>query len=153
MLPIHQMPGHLVRRVHQISTALFAEECAAFGLTPVQYAALMALRATPGADATRLAALIVFDRSTIGDVLDRLQSKGLVRRDPSPTDRRVKVLALTPDGGAMLDRVAQAVERVQHRLLEPLAPPDRAVMIRLLSQIASVHDDAAPAHPGRTEAG
>ena len=150
MLPLHQMPGHLVRRVHQISTALFAEECAAFGLTSVQYAALMALRATPGADATRLSALIAFDRSTIGDVLDRLQSKGLVRRDPSPTDRRIKVLSLTPAGEAMLDQVAPAVERVQRRLLEPLVPADRAVMVRLLGQMASVHNDmtSAPLRAG-----
>ena len=38
------MPGHLIRRAQQISTALFAEECAAFDLTSVQYAALAAIR-------------------------------------------------------------------------------------------------------------
>lgn len=149
MLPIYQMPGHLIRRVHQISSALFAEECATFGLTSVQYAALMALRAYPNADATRLSALIAFDRSTIGDVLDRLESKGWVRRSPSPTDRRVKLLALTAEGEAMLDQVAQAVERVQQRLLEPLSPGDRVVMVRLLAQIASVHNDTTSA-PLRT---
>jgi DNA-binding MarR family transcriptional regulator len=146
MLPLYQMPGHLIRRAHQVSTALFAEECAAFGLTSVQYAALMALRANPGVDATRLSTLIAFDRSTIGDVLDRLETKGWVLRGPSPTDRRVKLLSLTAAGEAMLDQVADAVERVQQRLLEPLAPADREVIVRLLAQIVCMHNEtAAPA--------
>lgn len=149
MLPLYTMPGHLIRRVHQISTALFAEECAAFGLTSVQYAALMALRSNPGADATRLSALIAFDRSTIGGVLDRLEIKGWVRRDPSPTDRRIKLLSLTPDGEALLDLVAQAVDRVQQRLLEPLTPIDRSAVVRLLKQIASAHNEMTSA-PLRT---
>ena len=72
------MPGHLIRRAHQISTALFAEECAGFDLTPVQYAALVAIKANPEVDATRLSALIAFDRSTIGGVLERLEAKGWV---------------------------------------------------------------------------
>jgi DNA-binding MarR family transcriptional regulator len=153
MLPIYEMPGHLIRRLHQISSALFAEECSGFGLTSVQYAAMAALQANPGVDATRLSALIAFDRSTIGDVLDRLEAKGLVRRCPSATDRRVKLLSLTADGAALLDRVADPVARVQQRLLEPLAPADRAVMVRLLAQLASVHNDTTSAPLRTTESG
>ena len=48
-----RLPGHLVRRVHQVATAYFAEECGA-DLTAVQYAALVAIGAHPGIDATRL---------------------------------------------------------------------------------------------------
>ena len=51
------MPGHLIRRVHQVSTAYFAEECGP-DLTAVQYAALVAIGAHPGIDATRLSQLI-----------------------------------------------------------------------------------------------
>ncbi len=143
MLPILHMPGHLIRRVHQISSALFAEECGEFGLTSVQYAALVALRAFPNIDATRLSGLIAFDRSTIADVLDRLADKGFVRRSASPTDRRVKLLALTDHGEAMVDQAAGAVARVQDRLLEPLAPADREIMMRLLEEIAADQSDPA----------
>jgi hypothetical protein len=44
---LHDMPGHLIRRGPQISTALFAEECAGFDLTAVQCAALAAIRVNP----------------------------------------------------------------------------------------------------------
>ena len=142
---LYRMPGHLVRRAQQVATALFAEECGAHDLTSVQYAALFAIRAHPGVDATRLSTLIAFDRSTIGDVLERLEAKGWVARQPSPLDRRVKLLALTPDGEALLGVVAPAVQRVQERLLAPLAAKDRATMVRLLGMLADVHNEVTPA--------
>jgi len=142
---LYDMPGHLVRRVQQISTALFLEECAGFGLTSVQFAALIALRANPEVDATRLSHLIAFDRSTLGDVLERLEAKGWIRRTASPSDRRVKLLRLTLDGERHLRAVEPAVRRVQQRLLEPLAPADRATMLRLLGRIAAVHNEVTSA--------
>lgn len=145
MLPIYQMPGHLIRRVQQIGSALFAEECAALGVTPVQYAALMALRHFPGSDATRLSSLIAFDRSTIGDVLDRLETKGWIVRRPCPADRRIKRASLTEDGEKALTGATAAVERVQQRLLQPLGPEDRATMIQLLSRITEFHNDTTSA--------
>lgn len=142
---LYTMPGHLVRRVAQIASALFADECGSFDLTSVQYAALVAILANPQVDATRLSALIAFDRSTLGDVLERLETKGWVLRSPSPHDKRVKLLRLSPEGAKVLRRVAPAVRRVQERLLEPLAPADRARMVKLLAQVAEVHNDVLPA--------
>lgn len=138
---LYDMPGHLIRRAQQISTALFAEECAAFDLTSVQYAAMVAIRAHPEVDATRLSHLIAFDRSTLGSVLERLEAKGWVLRTASPTDRRVRLLRLTLEGERLLRQVEPAVRRVQQRLLEPLTPADRAAMLRLLGQLAAVHND------------
>jgi MarR family transcriptional regulator, lower aerobic nicotinate degradation pathway regulator len=143
----HAMPGHLIRRAQQISTALFAEECSAFDLTAVQFAALMAIRAHPKIDATRLSAQIAFDRSTLGDVLERLEAKGWVARSSSKTDKRVKLLRLSAAGEQLLRRALPAVRRVQERLLSPLEPQDREKMIALLSRLAQMHGDAAPA-PG-----
>ncbi len=138
---LYDMPGHLIRRAQQISTALFAEECAEFDLTSVQYAALVAIKAHPDVDATRLSALIAFDRSTLGSVLERLEAKGWVLRSPSTADKRVKLLRLTLEGDRLLRQVEPAVCRVQQRLLEPLTPADRGAMLRLLGQLATDHND------------
>lgn len=143
------MPGHLIRRVHQVSSALFAEECGALDLTAVQYAALSAIKAHPLVDATRLSALIAFDRSTIGDVLERLEGKGWIARSASPQDRRVKLLRLTPKGARLLQRVQAGVERVQERLLAPLSAAERPALLRLLGVIALHYNEDAPA-PLRT---
>lgn len=133
------MPGHLIRRAQQISGALFAEECGALDLTAVQYAALAAIAANADLDATRLSEQIVFDRSTIGGVLERLEAKGWIVRRASPEDRRVKLLDLTPGGRDVLKRVGPAVARVQKRLLEPFAPGDREAFMRLLTELTSAH--------------
>ena len=142
---LYRMPGHLVRRVQQISSALFAEECGAFDLTSVQFAALLAIGANPEVDATRLSHLVAFDRSTLGDVLERMEAKGWILRTSSPTDRRIKLLRLTVDGERLLEQVGPAVRRVQERLLAPLAPADRKAMVRLLAQLAQVHNEVTPA--------
>lgn len=142
---LYQMPGHLIRRAQQIATALFTDECAAFDLTSVQYAALCAIRANPQVDATRLSSLIAFDRSTIGDVLERLEAKGWIVRTASTQDRRIKLVRLSPAGLNLLHQVGPAVRRVQERLLAPLAPEDRGTIIRLLGELAELHNDATPA--------
>ena len=144
MNDLYSMPGHLIRRAQQISSALFAEECGEFDLTSVQYAALVAIGKNPDVDATRLSALIAFDRSTIGGVLGRLEAKGWVVRNPSPSDRRVKLLRLSAGGMEVLQRVEPAVLRVQNRLLAPLAPKDQAKLVQLLAQLADLHNDILP---------
>src|SRR6476646_6831603 len=99
---VYTAPGYLFRRMQQIAVAIFVEECKAFDLTPVQYAALIAIHTHPGIDATRLSAVIAFERSTLGNVIERLESKKLIERKPSPEDKRVKLLYLTRAGAALL---------------------------------------------------
>ncbi len=142
---LYEMPGHLIRRAQQVSTALFTEECGAFDLTSVQYAALCAIAANPCIDATRLSALIAFDRSTIGDVLARMEAKGWILRVPSAEDRRIKLVRLSASGAELLREVHPAVRRVQSRLLAPLAPQDRDTIVRLLGRLAALHDEVTPA--------
>jgi len=130
-----RLPGHLIRRVHQVSTAYFTEECGS-DLTAVQYAALVAIGAHPGIDATRLSQVIYFDRSTIGDVLDRMESKGWILRESTTSDRRVKLLQLSPAGQEILLQVEPAIRRVQERLVAPLSPGEAKTLIRLLARMA-----------------
>jgi len=136
-----QLPGHLIRRVHQVSTAYFSEECG--DLTAVQYAALVAIGAHPGIDATRLSEIIYFDRSTIGDVLDRMEGKGWILRESTPHDRRVKLLALSPAGREVLQRVEPGIHRVQDRLLAGLTAAEGKTLIRLLAKMADATAGAA----------
>src|ERR1700751_5462713 len=91
---VYIAPGYLFRRMQQIAVAIFVEECRDFDLTPVQYAALIAIHTHPGIDATRLLAVIAFDRSTLGNVVERLEAKKYIERKPSREDRRIKLLHL-----------------------------------------------------------
>ena len=140
---VYTAPGYLFRRMQQIAVALFVEECRAFDLTPVQYAALVAIHTHPGIDATRLSAVIAFDRSTLGNVIERLEAKGLIERQPSPDDKRVKLLYLTRSGAALLRVIAPSVDRAQARMLQPLKPADRKTLMTLLSQLVDLNNEAS----------
>ena len=140
---VYTAPGYLFRRMQQIAVALFMEECRDFDLTPVQYAALIAIRTHPGIDATRLSAVIAFDRSTLGSVIERLEAKRHVERKPAPEDRRVKLLYLTRAGANLLREVMPAVDRAQARMLQPLRPADRRTLMVLLEQLVDLNNEAS----------
>ena len=140
---VYTKPGYLFRRMQQIAVSIFMEECKTFDLTPVQYAALVAIRSHPGIDATRLSAVIAFDRSTLGSVLERLETKGYVQRKPGADDKRVKLLHLTPSGAALLREVMASVDRAQARMLEPLKPADRKTLLGLLIQLVDLNNEVS----------
>ena len=140
---VYTAPGYLFRRMQQIAVSIFMEECKAFDLTPVQYAALIAIHTHPGIDATRLSAVIAFDRSTLGSVIERLQAKDFVERRPALEDKRIKLLYLTKSGAAILRDIVPAVERAQARMLEPLKPADRKALMGLLVQLVDLNNEAS----------
>ena len=140
---VYTAPGYLFRRMQQIAVAIFVEECKAFDLTPVQYAALIAIHTHPGIDATRLSAVIAFDRSTLGNVIERLQAKRLIERKPSGEDKRIKLLCLTKAGAMLLRDITASVDRAQARILQPLKPADRKTLVALLTQLVDLNNEAS----------
>lgn len=128
-----EMAGHLIRRLHQQSTQIFQAQAqaAGFDLTSVQFAALDAIAAQPGIDQASLAATISFDRATIGGVIDRLESKGLVQRVVGEHDRRARQLHLTAAGDGLLSACRPVVEALQDDIMAPLSPRERAAFLAL----------------------
>jgi DNA-binding MarR family transcriptional regulator len=169
-IDLEELPGHCIRRLQQIAVAIFLEETAATGVTPVQYAALQAVAnqeamreavtgvattaragsaaeppSAPAIDQRTLARLIGFDTSTIAGVIDRLEARGLLRRHASPADRRVRLLALTDEGRAMLDRVVPGMRRAQERMLAPLPAGERAEFLRMLRTLVKANNELSRA--------
>jgi len=140
---VYTKPGYLFRRMQQIAVAIFVEECKAYDLTPVQYAALVAIHTHPGIDATRLSAVIAFDRSTLGNVIERLEAKRYVERRPAREDRRVKLLYLTRSGATLLRNIMPSVDRAQARMLQPLKAGDRKTLMALLAQLVDLNNEAS----------
>jgi DNA-binding MarR family transcriptional regulator len=138
---IYAKPGHLIRRLQQIAVAIFVAETKAFDITPVQYASLLAVRLHPGIDQTTLMEAVAFDLSTIGEVVGRLEGKGLVKRLVSPKDRRAKVLYITAAGRRLLAQIEPNVEKAQERILAPLPRADRAPFMRALEHIVEANNE------------
>ena len=136
-IALDQQPGHMIRRLHQISVGLFAQEVGELGVTPVQYAALQVVQALPGIDQRTLARAIALDASTTGGVVDRLEARGWLQRRQSPQDRRVRLLFLSEDGQQGLAAATPAMLRTQERILEALNASERAEFVRLLSRLVA----------------
>lgn len=147
MHDIHTMPGHLIRRLQQISLSVFTEQTAAAGidLTPIQYAALKTIHQRPGIDQATLAGDIAYDRATIGGVIDRLERKSLINRTVSPRDRRARQLTLTAEGADLLARAEPVVEQVQTAMLTGLDPTERSQLIALLRKATDLGNDLSRA--------
>ncbi|MDD2544971.1 MAG: MarR family transcriptional regulator [Burkholderiaceae bacterium] len=137
---LENQPGFYIRRLQQIAVAVFIEETKALGVTPVQYAALAALHQQADVDQRTLARRIGFDASTIGSVIDRLEARGLMQRNASPTDRRVRLLTLTPAGVDLVAAIEPAMLRAQERMLEPLPPPERAQFMEMLRKLVDANN-------------
>jgi DNA-binding MarR family transcriptional regulator len=137
---LYTSPGHLVRRVQQIANAIFTEEVADKELTPPQFALLVALHRSPGADQISLSREVGIDRSTVADVVGRLRARGLVSRARDVRDARRNTVRLTSQGTTLVETLAPAVLNAQERLLTPLDDAERAELLRLLTKVVIAHD-------------
>lgn len=142
---LESLPGYHIRRLHQIAVAIFLQELDETGLTPVQYAVLQSVCNTPGADQRTLAATIGQDTSTIGGVVDRLEARGLLQRNASPDDRRVRLLTLTDAGRELLARAMPGMLRAQERMLQPLPRRERAEFMRMLQTLVRANNELSRA--------
>jgi DNA-binding MarR family transcriptional regulator len=136
----HAAPGHLIRRAHQLSVAIFGEKTAAFDITAVQFAMLNALMEEPGEDQITLAGKVAFDAATSGAVIARLEAKGLLRRDADPKDKRRKLLAATTEGEKIVIAMKAAVTGVQQSILKPLTDEEAAQFTYLLNKLVAGHE-------------
>jgi DNA-binding MarR family transcriptional regulator len=143
----NEMPGHLARRFQQIAVAVFLAEVgeAGFDLTPVQYAALAAIKLNPGIDQVTLAGLIAYDRTTITGVVDRLAQKGLLVRHASSRDRRARELQVTEAGKRTLRGITPAVEAAQRTMLRGLTEKEGADLMRLLRKATATGNELSRA--------
>lgn len=132
---LYARPGFLLRRAHQISAAVFEDECREVGLTPAQYGVLTVLQARTGLDQSSLARALGFDKVTMLRVLRGLEARGLVARSPAPANRRNLSISLSPEGAALLQQAETLAERAYQRLMAPLEPPQQAQLIELLQAL------------------
>jgi len=134
---LYRRPGFLIRRAHQISSALFVQECQAFDVTPTQYGVLYALERCPAVDQATLAWLLGFDRSTTAMVAGLLEERSLVERRTDIADRRRRVLTLTPAGIKLLADVAPLAAVAVEHLMHPLSVAERALVMGTLGEIVA----------------
>jgi len=90
------------------------------------------------------------DPSTMVSLIDELESAGLAKRRPHPTDRRARAVALTPKGRRVLERGRKMAMQVEDEVLRGLAAAERRELLTLLRRAL---DSAPPQSEWRAEEG
>jgi DNA-binding MarR family transcriptional regulator len=99
------------------------------------YIVLTALRDESIRTQVALARSIGADKTRIIGVLDDLQERGLIEREPDPADRRVRLLRLTAAGRRLHGKARAAIRQEEERLLSELPTAERGAFLRALQRL------------------
>lgn len=128
--------GYALRRAQVAVFQNFTEVVGAAELTPGQFGVLVVIDGNPGLSQAQLGNALGIDRSTVVAVIDRLESRGLVARQPAPNDRRSHALHLSDSGKATLRRLTERVRAHERQIARHLSAEEQARLIELLRQVA-----------------
>jgi DNA-binding MarR family transcriptional regulator len=126
--------GFLLRRAQQAHVAAWLREVSA-DVTSVQFGVLSALGANSGMSQQDLCESLDLDRSTIADIVVRLERRALLERVRAIEDRRRNVVRLTAEGERVLRELEPLVAKVDERLVGALPPADQVELHRLLRAV------------------
>lgn len=133
--PLDNSPLHLLHRAGQCADTLFQSEISALDVTPRQYAALLAVAKSPGSSQSDLVTATGIDRSTMADLIRRLEKRGLVRRRRTREDARAYAIALTEEGQRVLKAAVPAATRADAKLLAAMMDQQARAFVDYLSTI------------------
>ena len=150
--PVRRIPLALARRFFQICTSASAEAVTGADLTPLEFAVMAYVNSTdgePDLDQSALAARLGVDRNSTSLLVGSLESKGLLERRVSDTDRRARLVRLTPRGERLFTKLhPRAIER-EEQVLDVLDRAERDVLLDLLVRVIEANRDLARPGAGR----
>ncbi|RIV37374.1 MarR family winged helix-turn-helix transcriptional regulator [Micromonospora radicis] len=130
-------PSDLMFLLSWASHALRAEQAAGLaelGISPRAHNVLARARGG-GLTQRQIGESCGVDKTTMVVTLDQLEAAGLARRVPSPTDRRARLVEVTPQGERVLDQAQEIAARIEQDVLAALPEPERAVFLRAIRRL------------------
>lgn len=110
---VAEFAGQLFFRLWRASHTRIAEGLESIGLTPALFGVLNVLGPRKGAIQQEIGSAMGIDPSTMVSLIDQLESAGLAKRRPCPTDRRAREVAITPKGRRLLQRGRRMAAQVE----------------------------------------
>lgn len=138
---LSRSPGHLLRRAQQFSSETFADAGLGDGITFRQSVVLAAVAEAEGSSQSDLVRATGVDRSTLADMIARMERRGLVQRRAADGDARAKAVWLTKQGRSALDDALPAMRAADAALLEALPKNRRKSFLDILSLLAGASEE------------
>jgi DNA-binding MarR family transcriptional regulator len=149
VLASHRVPAHLARRFHQICLGVTAEILVREDFTPLLWGVMAAVAEEPGSGQRHLASRMGVDAVNLGQMIEILERKGLVKRQIDPADRRARQLSVTRRGAELRRRLRPSLLAAQERLLAPLTKAERLALLDMLARVIEANDSYARPGNGR----
>jgi DNA-binding MarR family transcriptional regulator len=134
-------PSHLLRRVNQLATDFYDDEDESDGLTQRQLAVLHAVDLNDGVSQTELVKVTGIDRSTLADMIMRMQKRELLMRKRTEEDGRANAVRITTIGRRALRASMPAMIKADAALLDALPARLRGEFIKCLTVLAATHSE------------
>lgn len=135
---------YLIKQVELAGKVGLDEAVADYGITSVQYTALDVLARNPGTTATRLARNSFVRIQSMAQLVNTLEARGLLRREPDPHSRRQNLLHITPAGKAIIDALRPTVQGLERQMLDGLSDEQAAAFVATLTHIRHAVSGAHP---------
>jgi MarR family transcriptional regulator for hemolysin len=132
-------PVDLSMLLNQAAHALANRLTAALGELDISVRVYCALTKAAEGEYTQrqLAELAWMDKTTMVVTLDEMEQRGLAERRLSPTDRRVRVVAITPEGRRLVTKADRIVQGVYDDVLGTAGAKQRAEFVAVLQQLVA----------------
>ena len=132
---IDQCNCFAVRKAARQISRFYDAHLQATGLRNTQFLILAALAETPGAAVNELAEALDVERTAMGKMVALLERDGVVRIAPSPTDRRSRLVELTPQGNELFERATPLWLEAQRQFTELNGPANVTALRRSLAEM------------------
>lgn len=147
--PLMRVPLALARHFMQICTAAADETVAREGMKTGQFSVLAHLGREPDLDQNSIAARMGVERARVSQLADELEAMGLIDRRVNGSDRRARILRLTPRGEEVRARLQPLARAAQMRVIAPLSPHERELLLDLLVRVIRANRMQARRDAGR----
>lgn len=135
MQSLDRDPLILLNDTARLMRTRFDQYARAHGMTRAQWLILARLSRQPGLSQNEMAAICEVEPITVGRLIDRLESRGLVERRADPADRRIRRLHLLPAAQPILDEITRYREDQTEVLLGSMTPEERDRLVEALLKI------------------
>lgn len=125
----------VLSRAARCVTDRISENIRSYGLNPTEFAVLELLYHIGSQPIQAIGKKVLIASSSITYVVDKLETKKLVRRTPNPEDRRVIMVAITPQGIERMDQIFPGHAQAIHTILSAVKDEDKNELIQQLKQI------------------
>ncbi|MGE0740801.1 MAG: MarR family winged helix-turn-helix transcriptional regulator [Hyphomonadaceae bacterium] len=134
--------SHLLHRAEQLATDRFMQ-LVGDSVTLRQFAVLAAIAEAPGLSQADLVRATGIDRSTLAEMITRMDKRSWVTRTASAVDARAVSLRLAPTGAQILVASTQHARAADAAILDLLPRTKRRTFVNTLMKLAKLADEAA----------